>query len=813
MRRAKVTAWILGLVLLNTGAGVAYVIGNWWSDGDNIVMDNVLLPANPWGAPAEFQMSEYNEIDTTNNSHPFRVSLSPQFSFGANDGDNTIGFLGEAGLNSEYGLSYSNALAWTICWSSGRIEECDVALDPTLPWQLGPDNDEWFQSTVLHELGHVRGLDHYNNFQSMQNSGQSKYLRNEVLYMDDKVAIRQHASHVSERDAVIYNKWHNGSAPQWMSMSPTTLREGQTINLNNITVENRGTIALGALRFGTYLSTNSTISTGDQLLNTGSWGGFGTFTFSTFNWSANIPTVNDCGTRYIGGIIDDNGVYSERFEGNNATVFTNGVPFSGTTFVPTPLTILLREDNREPNDSRAAAPLLGLPFSQSGLSIDTDSENDYYRFNVPGPGRIVVNVNFSQSLGNIDLQLQSSTGTVLASSASTTNNESIAYNVAAGGTYYARVFGNGSGSCNKYSMNASYSQTDLLMTALDAPASATPGQAVSVSNTAQNAGALDSGSFRVGFYLSNDAVCTTGDTFLTSRVISSLAGGASHAVTTAMTIPGGTSIGTHYVCAIADDTGAVLESNESNNTRSDAIEVVAKPDLKVSALLGPPVASPGANVDVMTAIENAGLDAAGAFRVGIYLSDDIRCVTADVFLGSRVVPSLAVGATDTQTVTVGIPTSATLGPKTLCAIADDLAAVDESVESNNDLGAPIQIVTALPAVNLKVNGMDPAPPIVKSEGPVKLTLDISSSGYESPVDWYWAILVGGRVFWVTPNGLSETPGALRSAPPNPATDVVLLDQTIPDGRWLFAFFFADNGRMIASDFIIVEVEGKGRTTE
>src|SRR5262245_12918999 len=188
---------------LLSGRDVAgYVINNWWNDATNIVMDDVFLPAATWSSPAQFQLSEWNEVDTTDNSHPFRISLSPEFSFGANDGDNTMGFLGEAGLNSEYGLSYVGALAWTACWSSGTIVECEVILAPTLPWNLRPDDDEFFQSTVLHETGHVRGLGHYNGNLSMQNSGVNKILRGEDLYMDDKVAVRQHASHVAETDIV-----------------------------------------------------------------------------------------------------------------------------------------------------------------------------------------------------------------------------------------------------------------------------------------------------------------------------------------------------------------------------------------------------------------------------------------------------------------------------------------------------------------------------------------------------------------------------------------------------------------------------------
>jgi hypothetical protein len=690
-RSGRVLGLAIAGVVLKTVAGMAFLVNNFWPDSDNIVMDNVM--SSPWAENAEFQMSEWNQVDVTDNSHPFRISVNPQFSFGANDGDNTIGFLGEAGLNSEYNLSFSNALAWTVCWAgnNGRYDECDVIFDVNLPWMLGPDDANWFQSSALHELGHVRGLGHYNGFLSMQNSGTSKYLRNEVLYMDDKVGVRQNASSVSELDIVMYNKWHDGSLPQWMSMSPLNLREGQTINLNNITVENRGTQSFGPLRFGVYLSTNSTISTGDTLLNTGSWGSFGTFTFSTFDWSATIPTINDCGTRFIGGIIDDNGVYSERFEGNNAVNFTNGVPFSGTSFVPTALNINLAEDAREPNDSRAAASLVSLPFSAGNLNIDADFENDYYRFTTPGAGQISVSATFTHSLGNIDLQLQNSVGTVLAGSAGTGNTESIHFDVSGAGTYYVRAFGNGSGSCNRYSLNVVFNRKDLQVTVLNAPAEAMAGQTINISNTVRNAGGQAAGSFRVGFYLSNDNLCTTTDTFLTSRVVASLAPSTNSIATTAMTIPPGTALGPKFLCGYADDQFTQEESNENNNTRFDAIDIVEKPNLVVSHFFGPAASFPGDILKISSTVRNDGNLAAGAFRVGFYLSDDRRCLVSDLFLGSRNVTGLAIGATSTETSVLPVPKTVTLGTKTLCTIADDQLAVAELVESDNAWGALIQI--------------------------------------------------------------------------------------------------------------------------
>ena len=259
------------------------MFNNFWPDGDNIVMDDVFLPAADLVESRAVPASEWNEVDTTDNSHPFRISSRPSSASAPTTADNTMGFLGEAGLNSEYGLSYASARSPGPCAGAARrpIRRVRRHARSALPWSPRPDPDEFFQSTVLHEAGHFSGLDHYNNYLSMQNASGNvdKILRGETLYMDDKEGVRQHATHVTEYDMVMYNKYHNGSVPLWMTSSPTTARVGQTINFNNITVENRGTFATGDLRFGIYLSTNSFISTGDQLLNTGIDGSFGRFTF------------------------------------------------------------------------------------------------------------------------------------------------------------------------------------------------------------------------------------------------------------------------------------------------------------------------------------------------------------------------------------------------------------------------------------------------------------------------------------------------------------------------------------------------------
>jgi trimeric autotransporter adhesin len=739
------------------GDAKAFVIGNWWNDGDNIVMDDVFLPAATFSSPAQFQLSEWNEIDTTDNSHPFRISLSPEFSFGANDGDNTMGFLDEAGLTSEYGLDYSGALAWTVRWSNGTIYEADIMVDPTLPWSLTPDSNNFFQSTVLHESGHVRGLDHYNGYLSIMNSGVDKILRGETLYMDDKVAIRQHATAVPEFDMAIYNKWHDGTNPQWMTVGPTTARVGDTINFNNITVENRGTNAFGPLRFGTYMSTNPIISTGDQLLNTGSWGSFGTFTFATFNWSASVPWVQDCGTYYIGGIIDDNNLTAERFEGNNAVAFVNGTPD------PQPFTILLERDSQEPNDSLGAARPEALPFNLSGLTIDQDSEEDYYRFTLAAASRVTLQASFTHALGDIDMDLRNSANVVLQSSTGVSNSETIVRDLGAG-TYYLHVYGYGLGSCNRYALSAS---AVLIQPDIDAlPASlgygnVTQGSFKNLNLTVRNTGLATlnvTSSTLLGPAAAQYSIIAGGGAF-------SLAPAATRVMTVRLTP---TSLG-------AKAATLRFASNDPDENPKDVPlsgTGVAPSDLVVSALTAPSGAGAGFVITVNDTTRNAGVGPAVPTSTRYYLSTDASLGPGDVLLGIRAVPALAAGGSSTGALNVTIPAATANGGYFVIAKADDPSQAFESNEGNNFRAVKIRIGPDLSISSLGV------PVYAKAGGNISISeatanLPASSPAGPSTTRFYLStnptfdaadVLLGSRAVPALATGTSNAGGTVVTIP-------------------------------------------------
>src|SRR5215471_17458327 len=120
---------------------------------------------------------------------------------------------------------------------------------------------------------------------------------------------------------------------------------------------------------------------------------------------------------------------------------------------------------------------------------------------------------------------------------------------------------------------------DLVESAISAPpATKARGTTFQITDTAQNRGAVASGSSTTRYYLSLDSAKSTGDTLLTgSRTVPALAAGASHAGTVTVTIPAATPPSTYFLLACADGANAVVETDETNNCKSSSTTVTVTP--------------------------------------------------------------------------------------------------------------------------------------------------------------------------------------------------------------------------------------------
>jgi len=123
---------------------------------------------------------------------------------------------------------------------------------------------------------------------------------------------------------------------------------------------------------------------------------------------------------------------------------------------------------------------------------------------------------------------------------------------------------------------------DLALTSLQTNVTAVRAKGTAtlpVTDTVQNLEAIAAGAFKVEYHLSANQTYGDGDDVVlnATRSIGSLAGGASSTATTNLGIPDRTPPGTYYVCAKADSTNAIVESNENNNAKCSATPVRIDP--------------------------------------------------------------------------------------------------------------------------------------------------------------------------------------------------------------------------------------------
>ncbi len=188
-----------------------------------------------------------------------------------------------------------------------------------------------------------------------------------------------------------------------------------------------------------------------------------------------------------------------------------------------------------------------------------------------------------------------------------------------------------------------------------------------------------------GLYLSSDTTITTGDTFLATFGVGSLAANGSVSISTNVTIGASHTPGTYYVGVIADYQYAVTEASEANNTAyaasSVSVQAHTRNIVMQSATL-PAAGISGSTVSIPYTVANTGNTATGTFRVGVYLSSAATVTTADTLIGSTTL-SLDASGNNSGSITATIPVNTSKKSYYIGIIADDQAAVTETNETDN----------------------------------------------------------------------------------------------------------------------------------
>ncbi len=220
-----------------------------------------------------------------------------------------------------------------------------------------------------------------------------------------------------------------------------------------------------------------------------------------------------------------------------------------------------------------------------------------------------------------------------------------------GTTYYYVVSASNSqgesGDSNEASATANI-PPDVIVSSFVVPGASGPGATITVSVTTKNQGAGTAAPSTTRFYWSDNSIFDASDTLLNAQAVPQLLPGALSTASVSLVIPSST-IGGHYLIAMADADAVLDESNEANNS-AHARDPIG-PDLTISALTVPGNGGADSTIVVNDTTKNQGGGRAGASVTRFYLSLNNVLDASDTMLGGRNVPALDAGATSAGTTT------------------------------------------------------------------------------------------------------------------------------------------------------------------
>ncbi|MBI3466707.1 MAG: PPC domain-containing protein, partial [Planctomycetes bacterium] len=169
---------------------------------------------------------------------------------------------------------------------------------------------------------------------------------------------------------------------------------------------------------------------------------------AVYDSAGNLVAIADAGSAYgsvvtisLSGLVAGQR-YTLMVDGASSDAFGMGgyrlnLQFGGIIVTPPGL----NPDRYEPNDLWATANDFGRinSLSQTGLTLHSSSDVDYYTFVARSSATFNVSILFSQASGNLDLTVYDASGNVLASGTSQSDNESVSLSLVSGQRYYLKV--------------------------------------------------------------------------------------------------------------------------------------------------------------------------------------------------------------------------------------------------------------------------------------------------------------------------------------------------------------------------------------
>ncbi|NJN12323.1 MAG: hypothetical protein HC836_30145 [Richelia sp. RM2_1_2] len=325
----------------------------WDSNSKTLRASSNSFPTGTWRDTLANAIARFNQ-----NPSKFNYELTTDSSVRLGNGQSEVwGSTDNGVLKGAPAIAYT----WRTCyWLFGKhvkLKELDVIFDYGSPWKWAASESKSnllryggslrpFQTTAIHELGHGLKLNHVNSEYNVMGTDFEHIHVNGSLaraYMgedtaDGAVALYGTRSPARQDLGVVHWKY-SGASGEYSDHTKTELFNTANAVLSNFndggetryqvtpgqqvrtefTYENNGASTQSNVRVGFYISTNDTISTGDQRI-AGTTLNLGRDNVYTARNTVTIPSSLQRNRNYwLGVIIDENNSINENVEWNNAT--------------------------------------------------------------------------------------------------------------------------------------------------------------------------------------------------------------------------------------------------------------------------------------------------------------------------------------------------------------------------------------------------------------------------------------------------------------------------------------------------------------
>jgi subtilase family serine protease len=330
---------------------------------------------------------------------------------------------------------------------------------------------------------------------------------------------------------------------------------------------------------------------------------------------------------------------------------------------------------------------------------------------------------------------------------------------------------------------------DLTVTSVSVPASGGAGGTITVTDTTGDPGGGAAPASKTGYYLSTNTTLDSGDVLLGFRSVPAIPAGGTSSGSASVVVPAGTSAGTYYVIAVADYDNSVSETNETNNTAVSGLIRIG-PDLVETSASVTSTGGAGLPVTVTDTVKNQGLGDAPASTTGFYLSNSVVFTTAAQLIGTRPVPALPAGTSNTASTTLTLPSTLAPGNYYVFASADYNNQVAETFESNNNsfgqlvkVGPDLTVTTFTPPASMASGATAQVNSVVANQGggaaaASTLRVYLSTNTTLDSAD----VPVGSRTVGVLNPGQSDTGAVTITIPSGTAAGSYFLIAVADDGN-------------------------------